>query len=197
MNKNYINYFKWLLFSLLLTIGGCFGGNLINVPEKLYKALLIADLLLIVLFMFSKGIGKKIMFCVFCISQGLLLTPVINSYSNDLLISVFVITFIITCVFGLIGFIVKDLSFLGNILLSILTIFCIYGIASIFISLPSLSIIGVVLFSVYIAYDFNKFKLEANIEMNSDYILDHVMDMYLDILNLILELIELLGDNDD
>ena len=137
------------------------------------------------------------MFCVFCISQGLLLTPIVNSYSSNLLIYVFVITFIITCVFGLIGFIVKDLSFLGNILLGILAIFCVYGIASIFISLPSLSIIGVVLFSVYIAYDFNKFKLEANIEMSSDDILDHVIDMYLDILNLILELIELLGDNDD
>ena len=197
MNKNYINYFKWLLFSLLLTIGGCIGGNLIHIPENLYKATLILDLLLIILFMFSKGNIKKIMFCVFCTAQGFLLTPIVNYYSNDLLIKVFIITFIITLAFGLIGFITKDLSFLGGILLSILTIFCIYGVVSLFISLPSSALIGVLLFSGYISYDFNKFKLETKYEMDNEDILDHVMNMYLDILNLILQLIELLGDNDD
>lgn len=192
--KAYLKYSSYLLLSLFTTLVGTIIGQFLN-PESI-KMFAILSFVLIFAFLFSKGTLKKILFFVFCLGGGILLTPILYYYTKASIIWCLVLTIAITMVFLFIGMKAKNLGFLGGFLFIGLLSLLLYTILSIFIPLPALSLIGVVLFCGYISYDINCFKREANDSMRDEDILEHVMNMYLDILNLLLYILKLFGNDD-
>ena len=91
----------------------------------------------------------------------------------------------------------NDLSFLRTALMVSLLGLIITTIISWFIYIPFLVQIGAILFSVYIAYDMNAYKLELNYtkgQISDDNVLGHVMNQYLNIVNLFIRILNLLND---
>lgn len=206
----YTKYFLYILLSLVVTIIGAFSAVFL-LGNGIFSLGVIAlgfiNILTIIAFMFTKGKLKQVLFFVFCFVEGITLTPIIAMYTTVNLLLCLVITFILVFVFGLIGFLTKkNLSILGQILFASLFLLIFYMLFSLFIPLPSLAIVGVILFSLYVLYDMNNFKrLVDNNELydyaekleisKEDVIITCAMDMYLNILNLLLFVLELVGDN--
>ena len=195
MNKNYIKYCLFLLLSFILTTIGSGLGTVLNIN---FMGLLVGSIVIFVIFLLSKGIFKQIMFIIFCLGEGLCLSPIVQYYSNTSLLLCIGIAALITVICMIIGLLVKDLSFLGNVLFIGLTIIIVYSVIGLFVTLPSIAWIIIIIFSLYICYDMNNFKQEARYrELSNEEILDHVINMYLDILNILLELIKIFGGCDD
>lgn len=89
----------------------------------------------------------------------------------------------------------KDFSFLGGILSIALLAFIIIAIIRIFwplddTSLLTYSFIGVLIFSGYILYDFNRLKKYG---IKKSQIPTYTLNLYLDFINLFLNLLRLIG----
>lgn len=195
MNNNYLRYCMYLILSLILTTIGAGIGVHININ---YKALLVLSIVLILIFMFAKGIVKQFAFIIFCFGEGLCLSPIVYSISNTSLMLCLGLTTLIVGICMIIGLTSKDLSGWQNYLFVALTVIVLYGVVGIFINLPNIAWIIILIFSLYVCFDMNSFKLESrNRTMSKDEILEHVMEMYLDILNILIELIKIFGDSDD
>lgn len=191
MTNSYKKFASYLMLSLLLTIVGAYFGG--NIQIKATMMSFIVPLLLIVMFSMAKGVFKKIFFAVFCFGEGLTLAPILNFYTDVELYKCLLLTFMITVVFLIIGYKSKDLGSLGKVLFIALIGLLLYQIVAIFITLPSIAILAVILFSLYIAYDINLFKKRAQRGLISDdEVLTHVMNIYLDIINLFMYLLELI-----
>lgn len=107
------------------------------------------------------------------------------------------ITTIVVILSMILGFYCKDISFLGYFLNCSLLIVLVYIVLRMFFYLPSISLLIVFLFMIFVAYDINKFKLKLksnNGKLKNDEILNEVMDMYLDVLNILLNILDLLKD---
>lgn len=191
MNNNYKQYIKYLLYSLLLTTLGSFVGNFIPITFILIYAF--ASLILLIAFFFTKGKAKKILFYIFSFGEGVCLAPILLTTTNTSLFACLAVTTLTVAIFSIIGFKVKDLGFLKNILFIGLLIFLFYSLIAFFIPLPPITLIGIVLFCLYVAYDINKFKNAAG-SLNEDEVLNEVMDIYLDIINLFLLILKLFED---
>lgn len=193
MNQNYKKYSFYLLMSLLITCLGAFVGSFIN-KANIYLYVPLSFILLFAFFL-TKGNAKKIVFLIFCYGEGLLLSPIIKTYSYTSLTNCLIITILTTAVFLFIGLRSKDLSYLKNILFMSLLAFLIFQILKIFLPIPSLSFIGVLIFCGYIAYDINNFKIaEKSGHLSNDDILLFVMDMYLNLINLFIDLLDVLDN---
>lgn len=191
MTNSYKKFASYLMLSLLLTIVGAYFGG--NIQIKATMMSFIVPLLLIVMFSMAKGVFKKIFFAIFCFGEGLTLAPILSFYTEVELYKCLLLTFMITVVFLIIGYKSKDLGSLGKVLFIALIGLLLYQIVAIFITLPSIAILAVILFSLYIAYDINLFKKRAQRGLISDdEVLTHVMNIYLDIINLFMYLLELI-----
>lgn len=179
------------MLSLILTIIGAYFGGMIETKVTVLSAII--PILLIFIFSMSKGVFKKIFFTIFCFGEGLTLAPILSFYTEVELYKCLFLTFLITVVFLIIGYKSKDLGFLGKILFIALIGLLLYQIVAIFITLPSIALLAVILFSLYIAYDINLFKKRARRGIISDdEVLTHVMNIYLDIINLFIYLLDLI-----
>lgn len=195
MKESYLKFSNYLIFSLILTIVGAAVGSQMN-PSYI-KGFALLGFVIIIAFMFAKGALKKILFILFCFGEGFVLAPIVHYYSETDLVGCLILTMLITITMIIVGYKAKNLSFMGNILLILLFGLCFYSIIGIFFNLPSIALLGVLLFSAYIAYDINNFKRVAiSRRLSSDEILNYVMDLYLDILNLFLQLLKLLGKDE-
>lgn len=196
MENNYKKYSFYLMISLLLTLVGTFIGSYF-VNSASINVIIILSFVLIFAFLFTKGTIKKIIFFIFCLGEGITLTPILYYYTGANLMWCLVLTVLITGIFLIIGFKAKNLGFLGGILSVSLIGLILYMFIGIFVPLPSLALIGVVVFCGYISYDINMFKRRVEYGVSDDEILEHVMNMYLDILNLLLYILRLFGKSDD
>lgn len=125
----------------------------------------------------------------------------ISTAGAQVVLMAFAATFSIFTVMGLIGANTKkDLSFLGNFLLVALLALVFISIFSIFspLSTPALlafSIIGTIVFSLYVVYDFNQMKHQG---ITEEMIPLLALNLYLDFVNLFINLLHILGIlNDD
>lgn len=191
MTNSYKKFASYLMLSLILTIVGAYFGGMIETKSTVFS--MIISILLIVMFSMAKGVLKRILFAIFCFGEGLTLAPLLSYYTDIELYKCLFLTFLITVVFLIIGYKSKDLGFLGKILFIALIGLLLYQIGAIFITLPSIALLAVILFSLYIAYDINVFKKRVQRGIVSDdEVLSHVMNIYLDIINLFIFLLDLL-----
>lgn len=210
-NRLYLKYFGYIASSLFMTVIGTMFGTLFS---DMLMGMGLIPLLIISLgvmfgFLFAKGTLKKILFYVFTFIEGITLTPIIMMYSTVSVTLCLVLTFVIVIVFGLIGYFYKGrMDKLGRLLFIALMFLVLYSILSIFFNLPSVAVISVVVFSLYVMYDMNEFKQEVlgknkihslakeNHVTEDEYVLIHAMSMYLNIINIFIDLLSILGDAD-
>lgn len=198
MNRYYIKYFMYLILSLIVTFVGALLSPLLSTVKVVI--LIAASLILMLAFLFSEGVIKKILFFIFNFTEGMLIAQIIlksTTINMSIILSAIGITIAMVVIFMIIGLLTKDLSGLGSTLFACLIVVLILSLISMFVNMPFLAYVIVLLFCGYVAYDFNKFKneIKKNRTIDDDNILNHVMDMYLDIINIFVQILDILSDD--
>lgn len=145
----------------------------------------------------------SILYMAYSVLTGVILTPVIFSYTSASVFSTFAITAAMFSVMALYGWATKsDLSGLQNVLFMGLVGLIIANLFNMFFQSPGFDLmiacIGVGIFSMLVAYDIQKLKrisheLIASPEDIGKVSLLGAMMLYLDIVNLFLYLLRILG----
>jgi len=194
----YMLYSIYLIGTLVLTFIGSVVGTFFPINEGFLTLYGILSIGLSIALLLSKGKVKRILLAVFCFGEGAFIAPLFSLVSPTLLGDAILMTIIITIVAMMIGAKMKYSSKLGGILYTILFIGFFYTILCIFFLLPPLSILFVILFSAYIAYDISLFKevvREHNGKLTTDEIINHVTKMYLNILNVFINILDFLNQS--
>lgn len=213
MEKVFPKIFLWMFLGLLITFGV---GYFVSLNENMmynlfsgYKYIVVWIVELVVVIVLSARINKlsvmtaRILFIMYSLLTGLTISTIFVVYSIDSILYVFLITSILFLVFGIIGYFTKiDLSKLGVILMMMLfgSLICI--IINMFINNQTfdlvLSIIMVIIFLGYIAYDINVIKRRLyGIDDEDKLAIYGALQLYLDFINLFLRLLDLFGKNND
>lgn len=211
-NKIFAKVFLWMFIGLAITFGIGFYVSmneimLYNVFSKCYIWLIIAELVVVI--WLSARIRKmsstaaKIMFCIYSFLTGLTFSSIFVIYQLTSIIFVFGITSILFLIFALIGYFTNiDLSKIGIYLAMILLGIIICSIINIFVKSEifdlTLTIICLVLFIIYIAYDIQIIKRNFYlIESEDNLAIYGALQLYLDFINIFLKLLRLFGKNRD
>ena len=130
---------------------------------------------------------------------GIILAPVLRQYDPDIIRNACALTAAITFVMGLAGTIFPQVfSKIGTALFFSLGSLLLVRIAGIFIpQLNDLTIIDYIaagIFSLYIGYDMYRASI---VERTMDNAVDIALSLYLDIINLFLEILKIMGKDDD
>lgn len=215
MNNKFLSkVFGWMFIGLLVTFGTGFlvSSNeniLINVLSGPGLAVILIMEIALVIFLtarlakMSSSVAKA-SFILYSFVNGLFFSTYFVEFEISSLIFVFLITAIVFAIFALIGATTKlDLTKMGTYLLMGLIGIIICGVINIFVGSSSfdfiLSVIGVILFLGYTAYDVklimnsDKFAMipEENLAIYG------ALELYLDFINLFIRLIEFFGKRSD
>lgn len=178
------------------------------IASNFYIPIFLQIILVIIFASISKKASSgilKLVFILYSASAGFTFTIAGLQYAPDSILTVFVIAvsvFVVMAIFGLIT--KKDLTKLGSILGTALLIMVIVSIVNIFLKSSSvymtLSLIGTVVFTLFIGYDLNKIKKEiiSAIKQGDEKMADKIaifgaLTLYLDFVNLFLDLLGIAG----
>lgn len=208
----YPKMFTWLFIGLLITFAS---GYALTLNEQLMIQVLaigilpIAIIEIVIALVLGIRLAKmhpltmKILYVIYSILTGVTFSVIFVAFEVSSLISIFIITAIIFALLAFYGYTTKrDLTKIGPIALIALLAIIIAGILNIFIFKSTmfdtaLTIIGVLIFIAYIAYDVNKVKqlmLAIGEEKAAVY---GAFQLYLDFINLFIRLLELFGKRRD
>lgn len=208
----YPKMFTWLFIGLLITFAS---GYALTLNEQLMIQVLalgilpIAIIEIVIALVLGIRLAKmhpltmKILYVIYSILTGVTFSVIFVAFEVSSLISIFIITAIIFALLAFYGYTTKrDLTKIGPIALIALLTIIIAGILNIFIFKSTmfdtaLTIIGVLIFIAYIAYDVNKVKqlmLAIGEEKAAVY---GAFQLYLDFINLFIRLLELFGKRRD
>lgn len=211
-NKIFSKIFFWMFIGLAITFGiGYYvslnSNMLYNVFSKYYIFLVIAEIAVVI--WLSARIRKmspttaKILFCLYSFLTGLTFSSIFVLYEITSIISIFGITAIIFLIFALIGYFTKiDLTkfgvylfmgLLGVIICSIINMFVKSGTFDL-----TLTIIALIIFIAYIAYDIQIIKRNLyTFEEQDNLAIFGALQLYLDFINIFLRLLQLFGRSRD
>ena len=211
-NKIFSKIFFWMFIGLAITFGiGYYvslnSNMLYNVFSKYYIFLVIAEIAVVI--WLSARIRKmspttaKILFCLYSFLTGLTFSAIFVLYEITSIISIFGITAIIFLIFALIGYFTKiDLTkfgvylfmgLLGVIICSIINMFVKSGTFDL-----TLTIIALIIFIAYIAYDIQIIKRNLyTFEEQDNLAIFGALQLYLDFINIFLRLLQLFGRSRD
>ena len=208
----YPKMFTWLFIGLSITFAS---GYALTLNEQLMIQVLaigilpIAIIEIVIALVLGIRLAKmhpltmKILYVIYSILTGVTFSVIFVAFEVSSLISIFIITAIIFALLAFYGYTTKrDLTKIGTIALIALLAIIIAGILNIFIFKSTmfdtaLTIIGVLIFIAYIAYDVNKVKqlmLAIGEEKAAVY---GAFQLYLDFINLFIRLLELFGKRRD
>ena len=147
-----------------------------------------------------KSSTAKILFIIYSFVTGLTFSSIFIVYSISSIISVFLMTSLIMLVFSCLGYFLKiDLTKIGIFLLMALLGIIIASIVNIFLGSDQLTfiitIISVLVFVVYIAYDVQKIKYLQETIPEENLAIYGALQLYLDFINIFIDLLQLFGDN--
>ena len=212
-NKLFSKVFLWMFLGLALTFGVAYYlylnptmmANLFS-GSKIY-IIFILEILTVIIFGVRirkmSVMSARILFLFYSFLTGLTVSAIFVLYPISSIIYVFLITSILFLIFGLIGYFTKiDLSKLGTILFMGLVGIILCSIINIFIKSESFdlvtTIIAVIIFLGYIAFDINKIKRNyINFEDSDKLAIYGALELYLDFINLFLRLLSLFGNRRD
>ena len=211
-NKIFSKIFFWMFIGLAITCGiGYYvslnGNMLYNVFSKYYIFLVIAEIAVVI--WLSARIRKmspttaKILFCLYSFLTGLTFSSIFVLYQITSIISIFGITALIFLIFALIGYFTKiDLAKLGVYLFMGLLGVIICSIINMFVKSGTfdltLTIIALIIFIAYIAYDIQIIKRNLyTFEEQDNLAIFGALQLYLDFINIFLRLLQLFGRNRD
>ena len=211
-NEVYPKLFTWLFIGLLITFtcGYILSANPVltaNILSIGFIPIVIIELVIaIVMGMRLKKmnpITTKICYIIYCTTTGLTFSSLFLYYELTSLLSIFLITSIIFAVLAIYGYKTKkDLSKFSIILLITLIVTIILSALNYFIFKTSaidilLSVIGIIVFAGYIAYDMSNVKLLLNEVGEEKAAVYGAFQLYLDFINLFVRLLELFGKKED
>lgn len=211
-NKIFSKVFFWMFIGLAITFGVGYYASLnevmlYNVFSKYYIFLIIAELVVVIVL--SARIRKmqpttaKILFCLYSFITGLTFSSIFVVYQITSIIYVFGITALIMLIFAAIGHYTNiDLTKFGIYLFMILLGIIICSIINMFIGNEAfdltLTIICLVVFIVYIAYDIQVIKRNLyQIGEEDNLAIYGALQLYLDFINIFLRLLQLFGKSRD
>lgn len=205
--------FTWLCIGLLITF---LSGYMLSTNYDLMYSVLsigmvpIIVLELVIAFAFGLFIKKmsalltKICYILYCFITGLTFSTIFITFEMSSVISIFMICSFIFGLLGLYGFFTKkDLSKFGIILLFVLIgtivgqLFNFFLFKNVLVD-TGFTIVGVLVFSLYIAYDINNIKyLAMNVDDDDKVAVYGAFQLYLDFINLFIRLLQLFGKRND
>lgn len=201
--------FIWLFFGLILTFGvGYYIQDNENIIQNIfgtsnYLILWIIELVLAIFL--SMRIHKMSpvvagsLYLGYSALTGLTFATLFLTYELTSIIFVFGITSIVLLIFGLIGYFTKiDLTKIGTFLFIGLIGIIIASVVSIFVESVALNlfliIIGIIIFTGYIAYDIQMLKRRIyTAKYVESLAIFGAFQIYLDFINLFIELLRLFG----
>ena len=213
MNRVFSKMFLWMFLGLMVTFGVAYflsqnDTMMYNLfSGKKYMIVWIAEI--VVVLVLSLRIRKlsvmsaRILFILYSLLTGVTVSTIFIVYSISSIIYVFLITSVLFLIFGLIGYFTKlDLSKLGSILMMALlgSLICVF--INIFVRSETFdlvtTIIMVLIFLGYIAYDINVIKNNyRDIQDEDKLVIYGALSLYLDFINLFLRLLRLFGKSND
>lgn len=212
-NKLMSKVFLWMTLGLIVTFAS---GYVVAMNEKMimnifasgiHWILMIVELILVIILSARvakmNGTTAKIMFLIYSFVSGLTFSSVFIVYNLMSIFYVFIIAAIIFAIFGAIGYFTNlDLTKLGTFLLMGLVGIIICMIINMFVSSEQfdfvISVISIIIFIGFTAYDVQKIKLlsESNIPEDNVAIIG-ALELYLDYINIFLHLLSIIGDTKD
>lgn len=211
-NKIFSKVYGWMFIGLLISfITGYYVSTQPNIIYNLFSKGIFFILVLLEIGLciwLSAGIRKmqtstaKILFGLYSFVTGLTFSTIFVAYRIDSIIMVFGITALTFAIMALVGtFTNIDLTKLGTILFMGLLGIIIASIINIFIGSQTLDlgiiIIGIVIFTLYIAYDVQKVKYIAQTLEEDKVAIICAFELYLDFINLFIKLLRLFGKSKD
>ena len=207
LNKIYSKVFGWMFLGLLVTfITGYIIANNINMLLFVLKIPFIIYIILelgLVIFL-SARIHKmsdttaKICFLIYSFVTGLTFSTIFVIYELTSIIYVFGITALLFGIFAIFGHFTKlDLTKISTFLLMGLLGVIICSIINMFLGNSTfdliITIISIIIFLAYTAYDIQKIKRSINILPEENLAVISALELYLDFINLFLDLLRLFG----
>lgn len=211
-NKIFTKIYSWMFLGLLISfITGYYVSTNENMLYNIFQTgtyWILAIIEIVVVIWLSAGIRKmnivtaRTLYILYSILTGLTLSTIFLAYKIESIIYVFGFTSLIFLVMALLGKTTKlDLTKLGTILFAGLLGIVIASLINIFIGSQTfdlmLCIIGIVIFTAYIAYDVNKIKYTLEYLEEDKAAIIGAFELYLDFINLFIRLLRLLGKRDD
>jgi FtsH-binding integral membrane protein len=211
-NKIFSKIFFWMFIGLAITFGiGYYvslnENMLYNVFSKYYIFLIIAEIVVVI--WLSARIRKmnpttaKLLFCAYSFLTGLTFSSIFVVYKMTSIVMVFGISALIFLIFALIGYYTKlDLTKIGTYLLMALLGVIICSIINIFVGSEvfdlTLTVICLIVFIVYVAYDIHIIKRNLYTFPEEDNLaIFGALQLYLDFINIFLRLLQLFGRSRD
>jgi len=209
-NKIFSKVYGWMFIGLLISFAtGYYVSTKPNMVYNMANAYWILALIEIgVCIWLSAGIRKmqpttaKILFCLYSFLTGLTLSFIFVVFKIDSIVYVFGITSAAFAIMALIGTYTNiDLTKLGTILFMGLIGIILASLINLIIGSQAfdlgITIIGIIIFTLYIAYDVQKIKYVAeSLEEDKAAILC-AFELYLDFINLFIKLIRIFGKSKD
>lgn len=211
-NKIFTKIYGWMFIGLLISaITGYYVSTNNNMLYNIYSTGLywiLALVEIIVCIWLSAGIRKmqtmtaKILFCLYSFLTGLSFSVIFIAYRIDSIVSIFALTSLIFAIMALIGkYTNMDLTKIGTILFVGLIGIIIASIINMFIGSQTfdlgITIIGIIIFMGYIAYDVQKIKYIAPTLEEEKAAIICAFELYLDFINLFIKLLRLFGKSKD
>lgn len=213
MNKNKIltSAFGWLFIGLLICFASSYTTtqipsiwNAVNSFGFVIASIVVELALVIILSIFIKKLNPimaKLLYLVYCMVTGCTLSWVLLYYTSASICLIFLATSIIFGIFAIIGKTTKiDLSKFGTYLMIALIACVIVTIINIFIGSNQisiiLSIVSILIFSGFIAYDV-KFALEKASYIGENAGIYCAFQLFIDFINIFLDLLRLFGESKD
>ncbi|KZR58653.1 Bax inhibitor-1/YccA family protein [Pseudobacillus badius] len=200
-NPNHLNA---VLRAFALSLGvGVIGMSVGTVvPPALFLPLAILEILLLVGAFFlrrRKAVGYTFLYA-FSFLSGVTTYPIVSYYlmtsGAQVVLGALASTFVVFFAMAVVGTKTKkDLSFLSGLLLTVLLALITLSIMNFFWPFSSTamlvySMIGTVLFSMYVMYDFNQMK---RMTITSEMVPLLALNLYLDFVNLFINLLRVIG----
>ncbi len=194
-------YIKYLIMMFAATLVGMFVGMLMgNSNSTLYMGASVLSFVFCLAMIFTKGTTKYIMCVIFCALMGVSVELIMSFYTLGSVFLAVLITFVdaIGCAY----FALKaeaNYSKLGTILFFCLIGVLVYELIGFFFALPAIHGLVVAIFTLYLVYDINKFKLTVEAYgdcVPPEMVMNAAVDVYLDIINILIRVLQLIGKRD-
>ena len=210
--KLFAKIFLWMFIGLLITFGTAYYVStqeflILNVLRLNWIWILLE--LGIVIFL-SMRITKmssftaKLSFALYSFMTGLTLSYIFLLFLLPSILIIFLASAIMFGIFGLFGYFTKiNLSKLSTILMMGLLGIIIAGLINIFVGSATvdfiISIIGVVVFTIFVAYDIQTAKMLSTLETlpEDNLAIYGALNLYLDFINIFIHLLSIFGTRRD
>ena len=213
MNQLFSMTFIWMCVGLLVTF---LTGYIVSVNENmllsifegpLFWIIIILEFALVIYFSARvhkmKPITAKMCFLLYSFVSGLTFSSIFVAFEISSVIYVFLIAAVVFALFGAVGYFLNiDLNKMSTYLLMGLFAIIICFIVNIFLANSTfdliISIIALLIFFGFTAYDIQKVKILSNAGIDGDVVaINGAFELYLDFINIFLHLISIIGNSKD